>query len=494
MPVELLDPSPVIPPEQVTPVEPAVPAETMPVQEAGQPERLAAQDRQEQIKQRVDHAKMECGFDYTKSPEIGEALEGFYTDHYELADLLISTLDGTTTSEQIDEILGRDDNVLSDDLVEMQIDGLDKDYSMYAPSAREMTRLLAAVIKHEQDTTSPRLTKAMATALTFVFQESSLGVTTIDEPELQTIKDLQTRIETRAVDQADPDLRQSPNGELEWRGRGVTNIVLPSEAGMLARVEHAQKEFWDDTRRGGQLLYHNTGQMDGIARRGALMPRTEQHRRTGEMRAQMAVGDRMHSVVPHWAESYDPSLLYKIGEHRGTIAVPIAEIVRHAPFARDAEYATVKVWDKDEIMPKVPVTIGTKSLTSGNHDYPGRGGSDRVFFASGTQRGDKAPDAYAIPMDSTATFIFRGDDEQANSMRYGLGENFPGRVHVDTIEDAPAKAIALQAAMDQKYKDWVVIPLRRGVFDFRPENMSNNMAAGRPGPNYNANPTIATAA
>src|SRR5690606_5885931 len=113
----------------------------------------------------------------------------------------------------------------------------------------------------------------------------------------------------------------------------------------------------------------------------------------------------------------------------------------------------------------------------GQPDEPGMSGGDRVFFASPTQSGDKPPDEYVLKNggvrapEARNTLIFIGDEEIASSPTYGLGDQFPDRLHIQDESQAPELIRELQNRYIQLNSGRIVVPLRRGVFDFEAEGM-----------------------
>lgn len=468
--------------------------------------------REKALQERVTQAKLSCEFDYSKSPEIGEALEGFYHDHYELADMIEAAIDGGVSEEDLERVMGEDRGTVPDEVIEKSLQRLDDGRQAELPSVQDMSKLLASAIEAEKaagddgGVARERTIKAAMSALYGLFAESSIGVTTVEQSEIDTLKALTEKVAEAAKETG--KVKEKGNGSIEWPsdkpGDVTRRVYLSNSEIMSHRIQEAQKVFWDDTRHAGQLEYHNTGQIGQIlATPGGLMPRTEQFRRKGEMRAQTANGDQMHSVVPHFTEVFDPAL-YKNGEQTGTMATPLWKVIQSAPFGRDAEYATVRVMD-DEALDKVPKIVEVGSIGSGDDDRAGDVGRDRVFFASAGQEDGEQPDSYNIDSDGDTGFIFIFDGksphagirgERAGSMTIGVGENFPDRVVVD-VDAGQTVEERVGAYQEQQFaKQWgrVVVPLRRGVFKFRPENMPTREVRGRPAPNYNANPTMEQAA
>jgi len=387
--------------------------------------------------------------------------------------------------------------------------------SSYEPGSLESpigaAMVLAASIKREREARNDderaeqhaiTLSLAKDALQRVLFQEAALAVTTLAEPELDLIEYLSGIL----VEASPPSISDE------------ASFSLDGEFGIKARINKAKELFWDDVRYDGQLEFHKTGFLTAISADGLLMPRKEQHRRKGNIKAGHASGDFkhdgsmiistavMHSNVPHFAEQFSPGEEYK-GMHAGqatpedkrqegvgagTIALPLGEIIKIAPFARDAHYAVVQP-RTDGYISKVPMesTEALASIGGGFYDsLPSRDGNDRVFFASPTQEADVKPDEYAIPIDDRAILILVGG-EIDDSEKYGLGEYFPRRLEIDSKDTALKQISELQRKYleDPRYKGRLVVPLRRRVFDHKHENWNPNTLTQRPSSNYKDTPT-----
>lgn len=446
----------------------------------------------EKLNARIGEALTSCEVEVT--PEVREAIKGFYEDHYSFAELIHKAVDGTLTPEECDTILDKNvgTTIAAEDVESfIRISPTGRYTSEQPPSVNHASTLLAAVTKEQlANTDSSRAAELRKATLIHasllmeqLFNESALPVTTLGSEETKIISDLFDKIAATATSEfSDASL----NGNtLQW-GNSVTYASSESKQELISRVERTRDEFWSDTRMAGQLLYHNTGHLDDISRSGGLMSRLEQKRRTGGMNTQTREANHgeHHSVVPHFSEMYDP-WGYKTtrgikGEDghvsTGTIAIPLATIIEVAPYARDAQYAVVTA-KNETVLEKVPVHDVVDYTGVGGADEPGKSGGDRVFFASATQSGDKAPDEYVLltggprTPDTRNTLIFVGEEEIAASPTYGLGEQFPDRLHIQDEQQAAELIKALQDRYIQMSKGKIVVPLRRGVFDFIPEGM-----------------------
>lgn len=473
------------------------------------PEQLSSPDH---LEARV-HSAIER-LEVDASSEVIEAIEGYYRDHYALADTITGALRGELDPQSVEAVLsdghGLPIATLLSQLREM------RDYNRLAdlPSARDSLRLIALATQHElfapedeKDAAREDVLRAIQSALVQdLFKESALAVTTLGEQE-ETIVDQAYSQLLEEVQRQGIAVDSSGTIAWPWSRSGVEGIAARITKEKVLKLQQTQQEhFWDDVRFAGQLEYHNTPYMGDISVNGGIMPRTEQYRRYGHMKAVTSPEkEHMHSVVPHFSELYDAtgyksdSLASRRGEveHKellkGTVATPLEEIIKVAPFARDAQYVTVRTTPETPLESvTINATIG--QIGAGQPDFAGRGGGDRVFFASPSVYTETSPDQFAIPLDKTSTLVFYGDEEIVRSPQFGLGESMPRRLHIERSDDVAQKISELQARTLQEYAGRIVVPLRRGVFDFRAENMPLDDVKHRPTPQFVKNPTLATAA
>jgi hypothetical protein len=453
----------------------------------------------ENLDRRISDAVESCEFQAT--PEVTEALSGYYTDHYALAGVIEKVCDGTLTDGESQAILSVEDGTLSSDKFESILR-----FGADIPSAESAVRLLAYISQKEtiadpkdkQQVHESLLRSAGGMLRSVLFQEESLGITTIGESELSVVDMLYDKL-LGSLDGTSAEV--TADGRIRWDG----GSEVPNPESIKESIAKKKENFWSDCRQAGQLEFHNTGFLGGVSSDGGIMSRTEQFRRSGEMRYQTNADLYMHSNVPHFSEVFSPSG-YKSGsgpgngtrqplleqdDGRGTIATPLFRIIESAPFARDAEFATVSIKDA-ATLEKIPVPTRLENGIIGHGvDYPGPGGDDRVFFASATERDGSVPDQYRIPVDHFGTLIFAGAEEIKESERYGIGEGFPARLFMEDPQNQDAvqgAIVKLQQDYLERYRGFVVVPLRRGVFSYASENMPSNMRRGRDDPNYTANP------
>jgi hypothetical protein len=445
----------------------------------------------EKLNKRIGEALTTC--EVEPSSEVHEAIKGFYEDHYSFAELIRKAVDGTLTSEECDLILDKNVGTIitSEDIESYkEIFTRRKPAVVELPSVNHASTLLAAVARDQLTNTDPMQSSALrkktlqhvTTLINNLFQENALPSTTLNEKDYAVVEELFDKLADTATSEF-PEAEIIDDG-LAWKnGGGFTELASTSKDALISQIRETQDDFWKDTRMAGQLLYHNTGYLGDVSRNGGLMSRLEQKRRTNAMNATTAEADMgiHHSVVPHFSELYDPVLYkhgarYEVAPDPGTIAIPLINVIDVAPYARDAQYATVKTKDAS-VLERIPINHAIGDIGVGQKDVPGESGGDRVFFASPTEQGDIRPDEYIIKNGGNRTpgtrntLIFIGDEEIASSPTYGLGMQFPDRLHIPAKDEAAKLIKELQDRYIQLNQGKIVVPLRRGVFDFIPEGM-----------------------
>jgi hypothetical protein len=428
--------------------------------------------------------------EFEATPELNEAVKGFYHDHYYLAGAVSAVAEGRYDSELFTAIVN-DPNTQD---WEKQIGTLypshtqDREYS--SPNARVAAYRLAKMAQ-EIDGTKAHTTEEQVKEQRFnalrqcgvalnqtLFREVAVGITTISDTEILLASELAQKIKAET------------NGRKIWEVP-ADSVSFPDGDTVERLIKSDIETFWADTRHAGQLEFHGTGNLDGINLHG-LMSRNQQVRKTGGMRAQTALnygGDTMHSVVPHFSEFYGMGG-YVMGESGGTIAVPLAKIINKAPYARDARYAMVlpKQDDTEEKVPMPTLTKPTGRVGAGKDDTFGKGGLDRVFFSSADETSDTLPDDYEIDLfdksNKPATYIVDRTMTLHNPKRelheLGVGYGFPERLIVDPDTDVEVSIQKLQADYFEAYNHrGIVVPLRRGVFAQIFENLPVDQGKGR---------------
>lgn len=465
------------------------------------------------LKGRIQEAYSSC--EIKLSSEVMEALAGYFTDHYELADMIGVACGDSISRQDLQTIIVRENGVVDKN----KFDEFIKSYQYAAfpptPSAESGVRLLAYLKLKEIESESAEQREAARDTLLrcasaclegTLFNETSLGITTLEDDDIEYVRLLHGKVlEASKGTSARPTHSYGEENSIEWPvnygSKDYHRFISPKY--IIGDILRKKEEFWEDCRMAGQLEIHNTGHLPLIAQRGnTLLPRTEQFRRYGTMHVQTAVFDNMHSVVPHFSERLDPGTGYKIGgtdpkyrtedESRGSgsILIPLANIIKVAPFARDAYYAVVEQKDSTKLLVSPPSPQYIESIDVGMPDNEGKYGKDRVFFSSNHLA--EQPDSFGIKLGSTSTILFIGQDNNT-SKGYGSGYGFPKISRAQTPGEASDKVYQAQQRVLELpvYKDKIVVPLRRHVFDFTPENKAKNFnSSGRKAPSYNLNPLL----
>ena len=311
---------------------------------------------------RIEQAKQDCEF--VSSPEVSEAISGYYTDHYTTALVVERVIRG----EPVDIATHAESEaepIIAAHKIATELDGL----------------LDPTISRRDQ------LKRAERIINNLLFAEASVGQTTITQTEI----DAKTRLIT--------ELHQVATSE------NVGGIRFRHQYDDASAI--ATEKFWNDGRHAGQLEFHNTPYVQDIAKNGyQLSTRAYQEKTTGSYNA-VTLDVEGHSQSVHFSESfYSSGYMEKFkGEAPivktlgATIAVPLAEVVKQTPFARGGEYGVVTNKPGTE-MDRIPVNDSSFVSTTfeGNNpgapDIQGANGTDRTFYADGVDR--KRGEDYAI--------------------------------------------------------------------------------------------------
>jgi hypothetical protein len=462
-----------------------------------------AEQLEEKIKNKVEAAIKSCEF--VSSPEINEAIKGFYTDHLRLKEAIKAVMEGDYSSDIFTQIAKADGYENWEKQLASKHPFYEHDGSYrpnIVPNAKIYSLQLAlyvnSIADSKQEITKEqrlRMLRLAGQSINGLFTESSVGVSTLGEEDIN-----------EAANLADGLIEQAGTDELFYFG--------PSNRGNFTKgsslrysIVSAQEAFWSDVRPAGSLVFHGSSDMGGINLRG-LMSRNQQLRETGTMVNNTALnfnGDTMHSVVPHFSEFYSMGE-YSHGEQGGTLAIPLIKIITEAPYARDAHYAAVKQKPGSSHLITSPVmSRPTGYVGAGQPDYVDSQGQDRVFFSSADENGERLPDDYEISMfdksNKPATYIIlRGPRHTAERELHnlGVGYGFPERMIIEFPESegtdlseklkqqkeaVESQVKELQSQYLEAYKSYgIIVPLRRGVFAQTFENMPEKSLKGRPSP------------
>jgi hypothetical protein len=466
--------------------------------------------------------------EFAPTPEVREAIEGFYTEHYTLATCISESLGSV---EERGELTALDDE---------------------APHAiKKQSEMLARARQgyEENPEDNEKITKLIqqaATTLSMTFTESSVGITTVGDEEIAIRKklgdqvlafaqkhdmlwmfdggaggnrakgfvtDMSTDKTTRFTHELDdeqlkiidnrPDIEQV-EGRTQFNCDPYGNGKLAMEIRLSdymagGPVERAKKTFWNDVRDASHLEFHGSG-IAGKSMMDGLMSRNEQIRNTGEYSAG-TIRDQSgehHANVPKFSE-YAPSgeyTTYIEETHRqdgvkspGTYGIPIADIIEVAPFARNAEFATVPVKKEalNDMRARVGIPIVDKKIGAGATENIGSSPEyslQRAFFARPEESTGIAPDEYRIELTgmgksgsdpASSTRVLFNYDKGFSDTHWFIprGYQFPAN-YILSLDGSGDNAGVIKEAQERiaeypKFKDKFVIPLRRGVFSFVPE-------------------------
>lgn len=444
--------------------------------------------------------------DFEPSKEVAEQLKTFFETHYSLAlgiNSILSEDPKTITAEKREEqieilnsILDKQagDSLISDENLEIVYKSvIDSGYEGIPRIARLITPFLTKVrFDRLQNPDDEQLERTEQQLLAYgamsLFNEASLGITALDETDKSLITDLNSRV------------LQMIKGSKHFDNNGITVTELPSKANYrgvplvslespLEKVERNEKLFWDDTLFAGQLLFHNSMNMVETRSDGKLMPRRMQQKYKGKMHGQTAeeLEGYLHSPTIHWSEFFSPHEYKGHTDKRGTIAMPIKKIIEAAPYARDSQYAVLRVKPErlDSVKSRVKLRAGKGSIGMGSIDRQGAASTDRTFYSSAKDVEpdvpiEQAPDGYFIKQGPEDYAVTLNKEETEIARLSGVGESFPAIFEIDAPEIVPGETVdqrsekidqkikELQSLSAAKYPNEFVVPVRSGgVLDFQ---------------------------
>ena len=470
--------------------------------EAGQ-----AGERQLQTEQaidlRVEQAQEDSAF--KSSPELREGLHGFYELHYTMDGVIKDVLDNDVSTEEagraqqaqkLEGILAGSlfsTNEIHDKIISLtDMGNTPPSYGQAALPVLAGIRL--ARMRQPEDRRLQRAElMAVSRANEALFAESSVAITTLTEEDKQRVIENHLAIQNKikrsglftdageAIDLKEQDISRSASQDY-------------IKTNPLANIERAEKTFWDDVRFADQLLFHNTANFNQVYAANTLLPRRTQLARFGKFNTPNLeyYGDRYHSPTPHWSEDFDEWNYRGDGPNAGTIAIPLAEIVKTAPYARDSQYGELDLKEDalEKTIPRVVIHDGMIDIGSGSADTQGSFGSDRTFYSSPKDVAsdapiEEAPDGYGLTLNEKTTWVQLGDTE--GGADYGIGQHLPAQFKIDVgdrylrktnnieavrTHDEQRKAGIeaaikdLQHASITRYGARLVVPIRSGVMDF----------------------------
>lgn len=365
-----------------------------------------------ELHERIDQAVENSEFE--NSQEIEDAIKGYYVDHYKAALIAEQVIEGKPLDP---EIISRDETALE---------------------AYELTKDLERIITAADRGT--QLNELNEFIEKHLFAEVAVGQTTINESELALTCGLAEQL-TKHAEQEGVYIRR-PTTEQE----------------IIAKRQGRVKEFWEDSRAAGQLEFHNTPFADKAALDSfKLRTRSNQLQHKGDFNA-VTTATEGHSQSLHFSEEFMSDGYKKVQMGKqvdevtigGTIAVPIAEVVKQLPYARGGEYGVLTL--KDGVEPKYTVTDTANIYAFGGGENPGaddtrpsKWGTDRTFYADKYDRkkGENYELDYGQMMKSewgnTSKVIFlQRDINTAHRKQYLTnGKNVDHRINFGSGEGYP---------------------------------------------------------
>lgn len=457
--------------------------------------------------------------DFIDSPEVKEAVVGYFNDHYSAGEAVRQALAGEGEVGEIDD-------------------------SVPHAMKRALELLQLASQEHQQNPDSREATISLIKNAVNIgrrlFTESSLGVVAVNEEDKQFRRTVCEEIlafaqknnllwlfsstgvsredyipgfaETKLVykrDVSEGEMDAFIETETASEGRVFVSdpekndmavISARLDEGLLERLDQeAERKFWNDVRHASYLEFHGTGVAGDLLVEG-MLSRNEQIRRKGAYYTSnmRATDGKHHSNVPKLSE-FLPSGEYT-GDATGssanaessttytpaTIGIPIADVVKVAPFARNAEFAVVRVRELDEekVAQHVSSEHSEKQINVGSTESAGTSPEfslQRGFFARPDEVSAVMPDEYEIPITgmgasgdipaSTSRLLITYSDRERWPVP--LGYQFPQHVEVESRDTGSivreVQQFEASLAENPRYAGRYVVPLRRGVFSFMPE-------------------------
>lgn len=367
--------------------------------------------------------------------EVKRAIDGYYVDHEVTLYAVGAIVKGEMNPDELSSLVaeGEQGTIIHNDQLRKALVALD---SLNRSGNQQQRDLLANI------------------TLEALYTEPSVGQLTLDDETMQRV----------AREKAELTMLVNP--------RSNSHLSIEALAGeQLKSIENAKQRAGNETRNAGQLLFHNTAYGHGVSQGGNIRGRARQ----GSTQEKVSITTAElegHSILSHWSELYDP-INYKSLEAESmqskTIAVPLGEIIKNAPYARGLEFAVVES-KADRTVDTLDIGLADGSTVTGMIG-PGAsdmmGGSeakvDRVFWASkdsideGAQydiavhggaimrmnheKGFQEPVVYEIQSDSDRLRSYNGNmrnDERVAAARAdmdaGLSQREMLREHGSTID------------------------------------------------------------
>lgn len=264
---------------------------------------------QTNIDQRVEQA-LEASL-FRRSPEQAAGIKSYFEMHYAMANLVAGVIEGDLPQDEAGKAARQTEltTIITDSIMPRQtVDRTTQSIVTYGRPGANYAQLALPVLANlslarlaDPDNKQLQRAELMAAkrANELLFAEASVAVTTLSVEDEQLVIDnhhkLQAKIKASGLILEDGtilDLGYAPGTE-----RYRDNV----EGKPLGNIERATNLFWDDSRFGGQLLFHNTANFNELYSANELLPRRMQVAATGSFNTPNAkyLDGRYHSPTPH---------------------------------------------------------------------------------------------------------------------------------------------------------------------------------------------------
>lgn len=352
--------------------------------------------------------------------EVYDAVQEFYSDHTEAmatAEYLLDSVSGNVLPEEQGSDLFAEDKYGH---IELHIS---EEYLPDSVSLRESIRQMAEGISMIQGGDTKKGASKIYNLLSegrFAFNEVSVGVSSVGDEQIN----FATQFTQRMMEKVH-HISGEPYPRLFDTAADKSGYLQEK---IETTVNRAKEEFSQEIRPASQLEFHNSPYINEILQTGKIATRYRQELE-GEARNTTSSASN-HSRLIHFSETLITEQ-YKeggsLGNHNehdeeknkravgGTLAVPLAEIIKKTPYARGARYGTASAKEGLVVDHKV-----TKSVPVHEGNSDGRysaTGTDRVFLASIDNKQaaqDYQYDTFDMRTDyGTAAFVLIDDKDAA---------------------------------------------------------------------------------
>lgn len=300
----------------------------------------------------------EAGIEHSdfQGPEVSRAIKSYYADHEVALTVIEAMVNGTLSETDKTKLFAA------------KQEGDDSADSLFTEALKASAQL------YEKGDVNAR-NILLAATLKDIYREPCVGQQTLDEAAIAELAkrkaDIDTVLQPRQLDDRDERIQFEAD-----------------------TIRAAQQEAQSETRNAGQLLFHNTLFGRDVITNNSLRGRHQQEGTQDSVNITTAAIEG-HSSLIHWSEIYDPITYKNVMQNNATIdkamattiAVPLGEITKKAPYARGLEYANVEAKPGRSVNASRIGHEGEKvigEIGAGAPDSIGKNFAavDRVFWAS----------------------------------------------------------------------------------------------------------------